>query len=62
MYHSIKSFRSPSLNLLVGHMKIEGQVTVIAEANIAAGEKRERQRWRGSRREGETLLMRVKLS
>jgi hypothetical protein len=41
-------------------MKIERQVTVIAEANIAAGE-RERVRGRGFR-EGETLLMRVKLS
>jgi len=48
MHHSIKSFRSPSLNLLVGHMKIESQVIVIAEANIAAGEER-RERERGGR-------------
>jgi len=44
LYHSIKSFRSPSLNLLVGYTEIERQVTVIAEANIAAGEMRERER------------------
>jgi len=43
MQHSIKSFRSPSLNLLFGHVKTERQVTVIAEANIAAGEERERE-------------------
>ena len=53
MHHSIKNFRSPSLNLLVGHMKIESQVTVIAEANIAAGQERrgerEREREEGGR-------------
>jgi hypothetical protein len=38
-------------------MKIERQGTAIAEANIAAGEGREREGGRG--REGETLLMRV---
>jgi len=37
-------------------MKIERQVTAIAEANIAAGEKTERER------ETETLLMRVIIS
>jgi hypothetical protein len=37
-------------------MKIERQVTVIAEANIAAGEKRERQRGRNAANEGNTLV------
>jgi hypothetical protein len=41
-------------------MKIERQVTAIAEANIAAGEKTETERER--ERETETLLMRVIIS